>query len=142
MRRALVLARKADKCGEVPVGCVIVHAHAIIGEGFNNPIGRNDPTSHAEIIAMREAGNRLKNYRLNESTMYVTLEPCSMCMGAILSARIKKLFYGATDLKTGACGGNINLAINKQLNHHTDVYGGLMAEESGELLRSFFKKRR
>ncbi|MFN0037976.1 MAG: tRNA adenosine(34) deaminase TadA [Burkholderiales bacterium] len=142
MRTALGLAREAAGAGEVPVGAVVVKADRIIGRGYNAPIGRHDPTAHAEIQAMRAAAEALGNYRLNDCSLYVTLEPCVMCAGAIMHARISRLVYGAADPKTGACGSVVNLFAEASLNHHAVVEGGLMAGECGTLLTDFFRSRR
>jgi tRNA(adenine34) deaminase len=142
MQQALNLARQAALNGEVPVGSIIVKDGVIIGRGSNAPIGLHDPTAHAEIIAMRQAAQHLGNYRLVNCTLYVTLEPCAMCSGAIQHARIAKLVYGASDPKTGACGSVINLMGEPKLNHHTEVIGGVLAEECGAVLSAFFKQRR
>ena len=142
MREALELARHAAAAGEVPVGAVVVHERAVIGRGFNQPIGSNDPTAHAEIRALREAAGRLGNYRLTDCELYVTLEPCAMCAGAIMHARIRRLIYGARDPKTGACGGVTDLFADARLNHHTAVAGGVQEEACGALLRGFFAERR
>ena len=142
MQLALDLARQAAKNGEVPVGAIIVKDGVIIGRGSNAPIGLHDPTAHAEIIAMRQAAQHLGNYRLVGSTLYVTLEPCAMCSGAMQHARIEKLVFGASDPKTGACGSVINLMAEQKLNHHTEVIGGILAEECGAVLTTFFKQRR
>jgi tRNA(adenine34) deaminase len=142
MRAALVLAKKAAELGEVPVGAVVVHEGDIIGEGHNRPIGLNDPTGHAEILALRDAGQRLGNYRLPGCELFVSLEPCAMCAGAIQHARISRVVYGAPDLKTGACGSAVDLFANEKLNHHTSVISGLLADESVALLQAFFAQRR
>jgi tRNA(adenine34) deaminase len=142
MRAALVQAEQARSAGEVPVGAVVVRDEVIIGSGFNSPIGRHDPSAHAEILALRAAAAALGNYRLNGCTLYVTLEPCAMCSGAILHSRIDRLVYGAADPKTGACGSVLNLFAEDRLNHHTVVAGGMLAEDCGRLLRSFFQERR
>ena len=142
MQLALDLARQAAKNGEVPVGAIIVKDSVIIGRGSNAPIGLHDPTAHAEIIAMRQAAQHLGNYRLVDCTLYVTLEPCAMCSGAMHHARIAKLIYGASDPKTGACGSVINLMDEPKLNHHTEVVGGVLAEDCGAVLTAFFKQRR
>ena len=142
MHIALDLARQAALNGEVPVGAIIVKDGEIIGRGSNAPIALHDPTAHAEMIAMREAAQHLGNYRLVDCTLYVTLEPCAMCSGAMQHARIKRLVYGASDPKTGACGSVINLMSEEKLNHHTEVVGGVMAEECGAVLTEFFKQRR
>lgn len=142
MRLALTLADKAQAAGEVPVGAVLVDENGqIIGEGFNCTIGSHDPTAHAEIVALRAAAEAARNYRLPGASLYVTLEPCAMCMGAMLHARLKRVVYGAHDPKTGACGSVLNLH-SSVLNHQTAVAGGLLADECGELLRGFFRARR
>ncbi len=142
MQLALHLAHAAAQAGEVPVGAIIVKDGVVIGRGANAPIGLHDPTAHAEVIAMREAATHLGNYRLVGCTLYVTLEPCTMCCGAIQHARIAKLIYGASDPKTGACGSVVNLMSEPKLNHHTEVVGGVLAKECGEVLSDFFKLRR
>ena len=142
MDAALALAGEAAAAGEVPVGAVVVRNGEIVGRGFNAPIGRHDPTAHAEIQAMRAAAEALGNYRLTDCTLYVTLEPCVMCAGAIMHARIARLVYGAADPKTGACGSVVNLFAEGRLNHHAEVEGGLMANECGMLLTEFFRSRR
>lgn len=143
MRRALQLARTAALVGEVPVGAVIVSEQGLIlGEGSNRPITAADPTAHAEIVALRAACTLVGNYRLPGATLYVTLEPCVMCMGAMLHARLARVVYGAADPKTGACGGVLNLPSVGQLNHQTSVMGGVLADECGEVLRDFFRARR
>jgi len=124
------------------VGAIVVYQDQIIGRGFNAPISRQDPSAHAEIQAMRDAAQRLGNYRLVDCDLYVTLEPCVMCAGAIMHARIERLFYGASDPKTGACGSIINLFQEKRLNHHTEVIGGILAEKCGSVLSDFFAERR
>lgn len=142
MTRALELARQARDHGEVPVGAIVVLDGAVIGEGFNQPISLADPSAHAEMQAMRNAAQRLDNYRLLDATLYVTLEPCVMCAGAMVHARIKRLVYGAADPKTGATGSVFNLVQAEQLNHRLEVEGGVMEKECGELLKDFFRKRR
>lgn len=142
MREALLLARQAAALDEVPVGAVVEQDGKIIGRGFNQPIGRSDPTAHAEIMALRNAAGLLGNYRLPGCTLYVTLEPCAMCVGAIMHARIARVVYGAVDPKTGACGSVIDLFAESRLNHHTEVFGGVLAEECGGLLSGFFSARR
>jgi tRNA(adenine34) deaminase len=142
MRTALNLAQQARALGEVPVGAIIVKDNMIIGRGYNHPILAVDPTAHAEIIALRDAASYLNNYRLTNCTLYVTLEPCIMCLGAIFHARINRLVYGATDPKTGACGSVINLPAETRLNHRTQVIGGILANESSDLLRQFFMECR
>ena len=142
MQLALDLATQAALNGEVPVGAIVVKDGVIIGRGSNAPIGLHDPTAHAEIIAMREAAQYLGNYRLVDCTLYVTLEPCAMCSGAMHHARIAKLVYGASDPKTGACGSVVNLMSEPKLNHHTEVLGGVLAKQCGTVLTAFFKQRR
>lgn len=142
MDRALQLAARAEDEGEVPVGAVLVREENVLGEGWNRPIKLNDPSAHAEILAMREAGQSEENYRLPGSTLYVTLEPCPMCVGAMLHARIERLVYAATDPKTGALGGAFSLPEAHAHNHVLKIKGGLMAEEASEMLRAFFRKRR
>ncbi|MBL78722.1 MAG: tRNA adenosine(34) deaminase TadA [Nitrosomonadaceae bacterium] len=142
MCEALNLAQQAGEMGEVPVGAVVVKNNIIIGRGYNRPITTSDPTSHAEIIALREAALYLCNYRLLNCTMYVTLEPCIMCIGAIFHARIARLIYGSRDFKTGACGSVVDIAANKQLNHHTHITGTLLEDKSSYLLKEFFIAKR
>ncbi|MGH8728729.1 MAG: tRNA adenosine(34) deaminase TadA [Burkholderiales bacterium] len=142
MAEAIAQARSAQEAGEVPVGAVVVKGESIIGRGFNSPITRNDPTAHAEIQALRQAASSIGNYRLVDCSLYVTLEPCAMCAGAILHARIARLVFGAHDPKTGACGSVVNLFDNPLLNHHTEVVAGVAAEECGALLSQFFSARR
>lgn len=142
MGLALDLAREAGAAGEVPVGALIVLDGEIVGRGFNQPIGRHDPTAHAEITALRDAATRLGNYRLPGCTLYVTLEPCAMCAGAIMHARIERVVFGARDPKTGSAGSIIDLFADARLNHHTSVVGGVLAEECGRLLSGFFAARR
>ena len=142
MTEALALAADARQAGEVPVGAVVVHEGQIIGRGFNAPISLHDPSAHAEIQALRAAAKALGNYRLAGCTLYVTLEPCAMCAGAIQHARIARVVFGASDLKTGACGSVINLFAEPLLNHHTEVEGGMLAQQCGELLTTFFRERR
>lgn len=142
MQIALDLAKQAASIGEVPVGAIVVKNNVVIGRGSNSPIGLHDPTAHAEIVAMRQAATYLGNYRLVDCTLYVTLEPCAMCSGAMQHARIAKLVYGASDPKTGACGSVINLMAEPKLNHHTEVLGGVLALECGAVLSDFFRQRR
>jgi tRNA(adenine34) deaminase len=142
MRSALELAEQAEEAGEVPVGAVVVKNGVVIGEGYNRPISAVDPTAHAEVMALRDAARRLGNYRLGDCTLYVTLEPCAMCVGAIFHARIVRLVYGATDPKTGACGSVINLPAEERLNHHMQVAGDVLAEECARMLKQFFAGRR
>jgi tRNA(adenine34) deaminase len=126
----------------VPVGAVVVKDGVVIGRGYNQPIGRHDPTAHAEIMAMRAAAEALGNYRLPGCELYVTLEPCVMCSGAMMHARLSRIVYGATDPKTGACGSVVNVFESGQLNHHAEVEGGMLAEDCGQVLRDFFAERR
>jgi tRNA(adenine34) deaminase len=142
MQEALKLAAQAAAAGEVPVGAVVVKDGAIVGRGYNQPIAGSDPTAHAEIMAMRDAGKTLGNYRLADCDLYVTLEPCVMCSGAIMHARIRQVIFGARDPKTGACGSAIDLFAQPQLNHHAEVNGGMLAGEAAALLQDFFVQRR
>ena len=142
MAAALALAQVAGTRGEVPVGAVVIKDGAIVGRGGNAPIAANDPTAHAEIAALREAGQTLCNYRLSGCDLYVTIEPCAMCAGAILQARIGRVVFGARDPKTGACGSVIDLFAEPRLNHHAQVAGGVLAGECGKLLSEFFAERR
>ncbi len=142
MRAALEQARQAGACDEVPVGAVVVLDGEIVGRGFNQPIGRHDPTAHAEIMALRDAATRLGNYRLPGCALYVTLEPCVMCSGAIMHARIARVVYGARDPKTGVAGSVLDLFAEPQLNHHATIEGGLLADDCGRMLSSFFAARR
>jgi tRNA(adenine34) deaminase len=142
MRHALELARRAQAEGEVPVGAVVVLDEQIVGEGWNRPISASDPTAHAEIQAMRAAASTRKNYRLVGATLYVTLEPCAMCVGAMFHARLRRVVFGAADPKTGAAGSTVNLFDEKRLNHHALVQGGVLAAECGALLSGFFASRR
>ena len=142
LRQALALAEDAARLGEVPVGAVVVKDGEVIGRGANRPISAADPTAHAEIVAMREAASRLGNYRLTGCELFVTLEPCAMCVGAMLHARIARVVYGARDPKTGACGSVLDLPAVEALNHHARFEGGVLAEECGQLLRKFFAERR
>lgn len=142
MQHALQLARHAELQGEVPVGAVLMLNGEVIGEGWNNPIGLHDPTAHAEIMALRNAANQLQNYRLVDTTLYVTLEPCVMCVGAILHARVKRLVFGAADPKGGAVQSLFNILQEEKLNHRVDVSGGIYATECADLLQAFFRKRR
>lgn len=143
MRQALALASQAGLHGEVPVGALIVSAAGqIVGRGFNQPILRRDPTAHAEVMALRDAGETLANYRLPGCTLYVTLEPCAMCAGAIMHARIARVVFGARDLKTGVAGSVVDLFGETRLNHHAQIDGGVLGDECGGLLTSFFQARR
>lgn len=142
MREALSMARSAECLGEVPVGAVVVRDGLIVGRGFNSPIGESDPTAHAEIAALRDAARNLENYRLPGCELFVTLEPCAMCAGAILHSRIARVVYGARDPKTGVHGSVVDLFAVERLNHHTQVEGGVLADECGRLLSGFFANRR
>lgn len=142
MRHALALADKAEQQGEVPVGAVLVKDGEIVGEGWNRPIALSDPSAHAEILALREAGERVGNYRIVDTTLYVTLEPCVMCMGAIANARVNRIVFGAYDPLRGAAGSVLELSSASFLNHQIAVEGGLLGEECGAKLKSFFVRRR
>ncbi|KAF0190387.1 MAG: tRNA-specific adenosine deaminase [Gammaproteobacteria bacterium] len=142
MRAALELARSAEAAGEVPVGAVLVQDGRIIGRGCNLPVGTSDPTAHAEIIALRNAAASRGNYRMPGSTLYVTLEPCMMCAGAMIHARVERVVFGARDPKTGAAGSMFDLLGTDKLNHRIAVAGGLLAQECGGLLTAFFARRR
>jgi tRNA(adenine34) deaminase len=142
LRLAIEQARHAAALGEVPVGAVLALRGKVVATGFNRPIGSRDPTAHAEISALRAGAQVLGNYRLVDCDLYVTLEPCAMCAGAIMHARIRRLFYGAPDPKTGACGSVVNLFAEPRLNHHTEVVGGVLGDECGSLLSAFFAGRR
>ena len=142
MREALALAGEAARAGEVPVGAVVVKEGAVVGRGFNRPVTAADPTAHAEIVALREAAATLGNYRLPGCELYVTLEPCAMCVGAMVHARIARVVYGAADPKTGACGSIVDLPGLATFNHHARFEGGLLAEECGAVLKRFFAERR
>jgi len=142
MDRALSLARMAAQQGEVPVGAVLVKNGEVIGEGWNQPISAHDPSAHAEIMALRQAAVRQGNYRLPETTLYITLEPCVMCAGAIIHARVKRLVYAAPDPKTGAAGSVFDIFTSGQVNHRVDVSTGVLAQSCGEELRQFFRSRR
>ncbi len=142
MRAAMAQAELARAAGEVPVGAVLVVNGEIVGRGYNQPISANDPTAHAEVMALRDAGLHLANYRLPGSTLYVTLEPCAMCCGAIMHARVERVVFGARDPKTGAVGSVIDLFAEARLNHHATAGGGVLAEECGALLSRFFAERR
>ena len=142
MREALALAGAAEAQGEVPVGAVVVKDGAIIGRGYNHPISGRDPSAHAEMVAMRDAAARIGNYRLTGCDLYVTLEPCVMCAGAIMHARVARLIYGAADPKTGACGSVVDLFGEAKLNHHATVVSGVLAGECGAQLSAFFGRRR
>ena len=142
MRRAIELARQAEAAGEVPVGALIVRNGEVIAEGFNRPISTHDPTAHAEMVALRAAAARSDSYRLTGSTLYVTLEPCAMCAGAMVHARVERLVYGAPDPRAGAAGSIFNVVRTPELNHRLDVDGGVLGEECATLLRNFFAARR
>ncbi len=142
MREALALASQAQALGEVPVGAVVVKDGVIIGRGFNQPITSNDPTTHAEIVALRDAAANLKNYRLVDCELFVTLEPCMMCVGAMLHARVKRVVFGAMEPKTGVCGSVMNLPNEAKLNHHATFIGGVLADECSKILKVFFAERR
>lgn len=142
MLRALQLATRAADEGEVPVGALLVSENKVIGEGWNRPIATHDPTAHAEIVAMRAGAAILQNYRLSDCTLYVTLEPCAMCTGAVLNARVSRVVFGAWDTKAGACGSVIDLPREPRLAHRLDVFGGICSDESADLLRQFFERRR
>ena len=142
MREALALAKRAAETGEVPVGAVVVKDGAVVGRGYNRPVSGKDPTAHAEVMALRDAAERIGNYRLVDCELYVTLEPCAMCAGAIMHARVSRLVYGAADPKSGACGSVVDLFAENRLNHHATIVGGVMAVEAGSLLQDFFSARR
>jgi tRNA(adenine34) deaminase len=142
MREALALALQARALGEVPVGAVVVKNGVIIGRGFNQPITSNDPTTHAEIVALRDAAKSIQNYRLVDCELFVTLEPCMMCVGAMLHARVKRVVFGAMEPKTGVCGSVMNLPNEAKLNHHATFTGGVLADECGAMLKDFFAARR
>ncbi|EPZ15920.1 CRISPR-associated protein Csn1 [Thauera terpenica 58Eu] len=142
MRAAVELAREAGANDEVPVGAVVVLNGEIVGRGFNQPIGRHDPSAHAEIMALRDAGARLGNYRLPGCELYVTLEPCAMCAGAIMHSRIARVVYGAADPKTGVAGSVVDLFAEPRLNHHATIERGVLGDECGRMLSSFFAARR
>ena len=142
MRHALVLAQRASLDGEVPIGAVLVLGEEVIGEGWNRPIVDHDPTAHAEVVALRAGAQRLQNYRLERTTLYATMEPCAMCIGAALNARVSRVVFGAWDQKAGACGSVIDLPRTPKLTHPIDVFGGVCSDESAALLRNFFESRR
>jgi tRNA(adenine34) deaminase len=142
MQIALLQAQHAWTLGEVPVGAVVVKDGILVSVGYNQPIGRHDPTAHAEIVALRAAAEKLGNYRLPGCELFVTLEPCAMCSGAMMHARLARVVYGATDPKTGACGSVLNLFEHEILNHHTELVGGVLADEASAMLRGFFAERR
>lgn len=142
MRQALELAREARDAGEVPVGAVVVAGGQVIGQGYNQPISSHDPTAHAEVVALRDAAGRLANYRLPGATLYVTMEPCVMCAGAILHARLTRVVYGAREYKTGAHGSIVDVFAEPRLNHHCEIVGGILADECAALISGFFESRR
>ncbi|WP_339768548.1 tRNA adenosine(34) deaminase TadA [uncultured Paraglaciecola sp.] len=142
MRHALSLASKAAQAGEIPVGAVLVKDQQIVGEGWNQSIMLNDPSAHAEMQAIRQAGSTIKNYRLIDTTLYVTLEPCTMCAGLLVHSRIQRLVFGAYDAKTGAAGSIMDVLRDERLNHQVDVLGGVLGEECGETISAFFRQRR
>jgi len=142
MRHALTLAQRAWDEGEVPVGAVLVHNNQVIGEGWNRPIGRHDPTAHAEIMALRQGGLVQQNYRLLDTTLYVTLEPCVMCAGAMVHSRIGRLIFGARDAKTGAAGSLIDVLHHPGMNHRVDIVEGILRDECAGMLSAFFRQRR
>ena|ERR1700683_1597876 len=142
MRHALELARRAHDRNEVPVGALVVLDGQVIGEGWNQPIAAHDPTAHAEIVALRTAAARQKNYRLGTATLYATLEPCAMCVGAAINARVARIVFGAWDLKAGACGSVLDLPREPRLTRSMDIFGGVCADECGALMRAFFEARR
>jgi tRNA(adenine34) deaminase len=142
MQQALEQAQLAALAGEVPVGAVLVREGQVISRAFNKPITNHDPSAHAEMLTLRQAALAEQNYRLPGTTLYVTLEPCTMCAGAMLHARVERIVYGAPDPKTGAAGSVVDVFSSKQINHQTSIHGGIMAEECGQLLKTFFKERR
>jgi tRNA(adenine34) deaminase len=143
MRRALELARAAEAAGEVPIGALVIAADGrIVGEGWNQPVAAHDPTAHAEILALRAAGRALRSYRLGGATLYVTLEPCPMCLAAMVHARVARLVFGAWDPRQGAAGSAFDLTRSRALNHALDAFGGVLADECGALLKEFFARRR
>jgi tRNA(adenine34) deaminase len=142
MREALTLARQAEASGEVPVGAIVVVEDEIVGRGFNSPIAKSDPTAHAEILALREAGANLRNYRLEPATLYATLEPCVMCAGALVAARVRRLVFGARDLRFGGVRSKFHLADSELLNHRVEIVEGVLAAECVELVKNFFEQRR
>lgn len=142
MGKALSLAKKAASKEEVPVGAVLVMNNQVIGEGWNHPVSANDPTAHAEIVAIREASQKLQNYRLTATTLYVTLEPCTMCVGTMIHARIERLVFGAYEPKTGAVSSVFNIIQSPEHNHHVNFQGGVLDKECASLLKEFFQSRR
>lgn len=139
---ALAEARQAREAGEVPIGAVVIFENQIVGSGHNQPIGLHDPTAHAEILAIRQAAERIGNYRLTDATLYVTIEPCAMCAGAMVNARIKRLVYGATEIRAGAVDSVFQICNNSSLNHQVEVISGVNAEECRQIMQAFFKERR
>lgn len=142
MRQALGLAKQAEHAGEVPVGAILVFNNQVIGEGANSPIQHHDPSAHAEIIALRQGALALQNYRLPNTTLYITLEPCAMCAGAIIQARVQRVVFGAVDAKTGAAGSVFNILQHDKLNHRVELSSGILANECSQLLSDFFRKKR
>jgi len=142
MRRALTLAASAEAAGEVPVGALVVRDEEVLGEGWNRPVASHDPTAHAEIVALRQAAEKIGDYRLGGATLYVTLEPCPMCAAAIANARIARLVFGAWDPRQGAAGSVFNLVGSDAMNHRVDAFGGVLSEECGAMLKRFFAMRR
>lgn len=142
MRRALALAEEGASKGEVPVGAVLVKDGEIVAEGFNQPISSNDPTAHAEIVVLRQAGKKLGNYRLTDTTLFVTLEPCTMCAGSLVWSRVSRLVYGAKEPRTGAAGSIYDIPRDERLNHRLEVTEGVLADESAALLQDFFRSKR
>lgn len=142
MAKALLLAEQAGAAGEVPVGAILVKDGVAIGEGWNQPISTCDPTAHAEVVALRDAASRLENYRLPETTLYATIEPCTMCVGAMLHARVSRIVYGATEPRAGAMESQLRLTDMTHYNHKVEVVGGVLAEECSNLISNFFRKKR
>lgn len=142
MKEALKEARKAALKNEVPIGAIVVYKGKVIGRGHNLPIRNNNPTAHAEVLALGQAAKKIKNYRLLEADMYVTIEPCAMCAGAMVWARIRNLYFGARDPKAGACGSVFNITDNKKLNHRINIHQGILEAESRKIVQEFFKKKR
>lgn len=142
MRYAIALANRGSQEGEVPVGAVIINDDTVVGEGWNQPVRKHDPSAHAEIVALRTAGEAVQNYRLLNTTLYVTLEPCVMCAGAIIHARVGRVVYGAADPKAGAAGSVVDIFANEKINHHVQIEGGVLAGQCGQLLTEFFKAKR
>lgn len=142
MNRAMELARRAEQAGEVPVGAVVVHDGELLGSGWNRPVSGRDPSAHAEILALRDAASRAENYRLPGSTLYVTIEPCTMCFGAMVHARVARLVYGAAEPRAGVCESRLRLPEQDFYNHSIEVTGGVLADESARMLKAFFRTRR